>query len=53
MNRSTGGLGSTHVSEEPTKPEEFEGGISESTILNFSIGMSNNRLFLAIPRDER
>ena len=23
VNRSTGGLGSTHVSQEPTKPEEF------------------------------
>ena len=23
MNRSTGGLGNTYVSQEPTKPEEF------------------------------
>ena len=23
VNRSTGGLGGTHVSQEPTKPEEF------------------------------
>ena len=23
VNKSTGGLGSTHISQEPTKPEEF------------------------------
>ena len=53
VNRSTSGLGSTHVSQEPAKPEEFRGGIGESTVLSFSTGMSNNRLFLATPRDKR
>jgi hypothetical protein len=53
VNRSTGGLGSTHVSQEPTKLEEFWGGISESTVLSFSTGTSNNGLFLAMPRDKR
>ena len=53
VNRSTGGLGSTHISQEPTKSEEFEGGISESTVLSFSIGTSNNKLFFATPRNKR
>ena len=53
VNRSTSGLGSTHVSQEPTKPEEFRGGIGESTVLSFSTETSNNRLFLATPRDKR
>ena len=52
VNRSTGGLGSTHVSQEPTKLEEFGGGIGESTVLSFSTGTSNNGLFLATPRDK-
>ena len=53
VNRSTSGLGSTHVSQEPAKPEEFRGGIGESTVLSFSTGMSNNKLFLAMSRDKR
>jgi hypothetical protein len=53
VNRSTGGLGSTHVSQEPTKLEEFRGGIGKSTVLSFSTGTSNNRLFLTTPRDKR
>ena len=53
VNKSTGGLGSTHISQEPTKPEEFSGGFVENTVFNFSIGTSNNGLFLATPRDKR
>jgi hypothetical protein len=53
VNRITGGLGRTHVSQELTKPKEFRGGIGESTVLSFSTGTSNNRLFLATPRDKR
>jgi hypothetical protein len=53
VNMSTGGLRSTHVNQEPTKPKEFQGGISKSTILSFSTGTSNNGLFLAAPRDKR
>ena len=53
VNRSTGGLGSTHVSQEPAKPEEFRGGIGESTVPSFSTGTSNKRLFLITPRDKR
>ena len=36
VSRSAGGLRSTHVSQEPTKPEEFGGGIGKSTVLSFS-----------------
>ena len=53
VNRSTGGLESTHVSQEPAKLEEFRDGIGESTVLSVSTGTSNNRLFLAMPRDKR
>ena len=53
VNRSTGGLGSTHVSQKPAKLEEFRGGIGESTVLSFNTGTSNNRLFLVTPRDKR
>ena len=53
VNRSTGGLGSTHVSQESTKPKEFRGGIGKSTVLSFITGTSNNRLFFASPRDKK
>jgi hypothetical protein len=53
VNRSTGVLRSTYVNQEPTKLEEFRGGIGKSTVLSFSTRTSNNKLFLATPRDKR
>ena len=53
VNRSTGSLRSTHVSQEPTKLEEFRGGIGESMVLSFSTRTSNNKLFLVTLRDRR
>ena len=53
VNMSIGGLGSTHVSQELTKLEEFRGGIGESMVLSFSTRTSNNKLFLVTLRDRR
>jgi hypothetical protein len=47
-----GGERNTHIMW-PTEPEELRGGISKITILSFSARAGNNRLFLAMPRDER
>jgi hypothetical protein len=53
VNRSASGLRSIHVSQEPTKPEEFRGSINKSTVLSFSTEVSNNKLLLATPIDKR
>ena len=52
MDMSICGSGSTCISEEPLEPEELTHSISKGVILNFIIGMSNNRLFRVAPINE-
>ena len=53
VNRGTGGLRSTHIGQEPIKPKKLKSSIGQSTVLSCGTGVSNNRLFLAMPRYKR
>ena len=53
IKRSSNGLWSIHVSQEPTKPDKLAGGVGKGMILNLRTGMGNHILLLAMPRDKR
>ena len=53
IKRSSSGLWSIHVSQEPTKPDKLASGVDKGTILSLSTGMGNHILLLATPRDKR
>ena len=53
IKRSSSGLWSIHVSQEPTKRDKLAGGVSKGTILGLSTGTRNNILLFATPRDKR
>ena len=53
MEGSSTRMRNTHVRKQLSKPNELLRSISESTVLSLSAGASNNRLFLALPRNKR
>ena len=46
IKRSSSGLWSIHVSQEPAKPDKLVNGVGKSTILNLSTGTGNHILLL-------
>ena len=53
IKRSGSGLWSIRVSQELAKPDKLACGVGKNTILSLNIGMRNNILLLAMPRDKK
>ena len=53
IKRSSSGLWSIHVNQEPTKPDKLASGVDKGTILSLSTGTGNHILLLATSRDKR
>ena len=53
IKRSSSGLWSIHVSQEPAKPDKLAGGVGKGMILSLYTGTGNNILLFATPRDKR
>ena len=49
IKRSSSGLWSIHVSQEPSKLDKLAGGVDKSMILSLAIGMGNHIPLLATP----
>ena len=49
IKRSSNGLWSIHVSQEPSKLDKLAGGVDKGMILSLAIGMGNHILLLATP----
>ena len=53
IKRSSSGLWSIHVNQEPTKSDKLASGVDKGTILSLSTGTGNHILLLATSRDKR
>ena len=49
IKRSSSGLWSIHVSQEPSKPDKLTSGVGKSMILSLGTGTGNHVLLLATP----
>ena len=53
IKRSSSGLWSIHVSQEPAKPDKLAGDVGKGTILSLNTRSGNHILLLITPRDKR